>query len=296
MAEYRRFVAYVYEYLKGKKENNCGFIKVEEREQQCRIELHLHCPGLPADLPCKIYGFVRKDGLMNGILLEILNTRPDAIEGFIETDSASMNASGISLDQLNGMLFLTESGSFLGTQWDDLPIRPEDFREIKPDHQSDPNVATAEQSEEQSEEPPESPVVLTQQSTEQTVSSQWAVPQGSTVSFPYSLQDSFVPFTDGWLTNAWKIQLNDLRHFPSQHNSLRNNRFIQYGFYNFGHLLLGITCQEQYILGVPGCYNQQESFMAGIFGFSYFRESSQIQLPHSKGGYWYRSVYPPDFH
>ena len=68
---------------------------------------------------------------MNGILLEILNTRPDTIEGFIETDSASMNASGISLDQLNGMLFLTESGSFLGTQWDDLPIRPEDFREIK---------------------------------------------------------------------------------------------------------------------------------------------------------------------
>ena len=142
MSGYRRFVAYVYEYLKGKKENNCGFIKVEEREQQCRIELHLHCPGLPADLPCKIYGFVRKDGLMNGILLEILNTRPDAIEGFIETDSASMNASGISLDQLNGMLFLTESGSFLGTQWDDLPIRPEDFREIKPDHQSEPNVAT----------------------------------------------------------------------------------------------------------------------------------------------------------
>lgn len=157
MSGYRRFVAYVYEYLKGKKENNCGFIKVEEREQQCRIELHLHCPGLPADLPCKIYGFIRKDGLMNGILLEILNTRPDAIEGFIETDSASMNASGISLDQLNGMLFLTESGSFLGTQWDDLPIRPEDFREIKPDHQSEPNVEASEQSEEQSEEPPESP-------------------------------------------------------------------------------------------------------------------------------------------
>ena len=37
MSGYRRFVAYVYEYLKGKKENNCGFIKVEEREQQCRI-------------------------------------------------------------------------------------------------------------------------------------------------------------------------------------------------------------------------------------------------------------------
>ena len=292
MSGYRRFVAYVYEYLKGKKENNCGFIKVEEREQQCRIELHLHCPGLPADLPCKIYGFVRKDGLMNGILLEILNTRPDAIEGFIETDSASMNASGISLDQLNGMLFLTESGSFLGTQWDDLPIRPEDFREIKPDHQSEPNIATAEQSEEQSEEPSESPIVLTQQSTEQAISSQWAVPQESTVSTSGFFRTLYRRLAYQCLENP----ANDLRHFPSQHNSLRNNRFIQYGFYNFGHLLLGITCQEQYILGVPGCYNQQESFMAGIFGFSYFRESSQIQLPHSKGGYWYRSVYPPDFH
>lgn len=207
-----------------------------------------------------------------------------------------MNASGISLDQLNGMLFLTESGSFLGTQWDDLPIRPEDFREIKPDPLPEPNIEAAEQSEEPSEEPPESPLVLTQQSVEQTVPSQSTAPQISNASFPYSLQDSFVPFTDGWLTNAWKIQLNDLRHLPSQHNSLRNNRFIQYGFYNFGHLLLGITCEGQYILGVPGCYNQQESFMAGIFGFSYFRESNQIQLPHSKGGYWYRSIYPPDFH
>ena len=45
MAEYRRFVAYVYEYQKEKKGSNCGFVKIEVRGEICRIELHLQCPG-----------------------------------------------------------------------------------------------------------------------------------------------------------------------------------------------------------------------------------------------------------
>ena len=36
MSGYRRFIAYVYEYLNGKKSGNCGFIKVEVRDQQCQ--------------------------------------------------------------------------------------------------------------------------------------------------------------------------------------------------------------------------------------------------------------------
>ena len=38
---YRRFIAYVYEYRKGKKEDNCGFVKVEVRNHMCTIEPHL---------------------------------------------------------------------------------------------------------------------------------------------------------------------------------------------------------------------------------------------------------------
>ena len=55
VAGYRRFVAYVYEYLKEKKGNNCGFIKVEVREQRCTLEVHLQCPGIPAQSECRIY-------------------------------------------------------------------------------------------------------------------------------------------------------------------------------------------------------------------------------------------------
>ena len=69
MAEYRRFVAYVYEYQKEKKGSNCGFVKIEVRGEICRIELHLQCPGLMPESTCSVYGFVRNRGLLDGILL-----------------------------------------------------------------------------------------------------------------------------------------------------------------------------------------------------------------------------------
>lgn len=50
MSGYRRFVAYVYEYQKGKKGRNCGFIRVEAKEQVCRMEAHILCPGLTPDV------------------------------------------------------------------------------------------------------------------------------------------------------------------------------------------------------------------------------------------------------
>ena len=68
MAAYRRFVAYVYEYRKDKKGVNCGFVRIEAWRNVCRIELHLLCPGLVSGSECSVYGFVRKDEGIDGIL------------------------------------------------------------------------------------------------------------------------------------------------------------------------------------------------------------------------------------
>lgn len=101
---------------------------------------------------------------------------------------------------------------------------------------------------------------------------------------------------DGEICHCRKIQPADLCHFHPRDCALRNNRFLQYGFYNFGHLLIGKNSSGHYILGVPGGYDQQERFMANMFGFPYFKESRQIQLPKSRGGYWYRLINPPKFY
>ena len=59
MAGYRRFIAYVYDYESGKKGSNCGFIKVEVKDQQCSVEIHLHCPGLPENVKCNIWIYTK---------------------------------------------------------------------------------------------------------------------------------------------------------------------------------------------------------------------------------------------
>ena len=137
MAGYRRFIAYVYDYENGKKGSNCGFIKVEVKDQQCSVEVHLHCPGLPENITCRIYGFTRKDGLINGILLDSCETEKEIIECLIVTDALNMNESGMALGKMGGMVIITDNGGFFGTEWDDQIIRPENFRKLKAEASSD---------------------------------------------------------------------------------------------------------------------------------------------------------------
>ena len=417
MSGYRRFIAYVYEYQKGKKSTSCGFVKVEVREQRCTIEVHLHCPGISPDIPCTVYGFIRKDGLINGIRLADCETETDTVECLIETDSHNMNDSGFALGKMGGMILITQTGLFFGTEWDDQNIRPDNFHELQtpPAASSSPVSNTSEipmpsaSSTSETSAPPVSgtpetsappvsnahetsvsPVLnasnrnsdsgsldisaspstpdsdvsslakpdppLKKQSTDSPASesvfkseSAFApfsdpvsqpsdadqpskMPEEKTVhnnpalsadknienaSDPTNISDTannsnttknsdtvrnfelpfgekFFPFNDGEFVSVWKIQPRDFLYFPMQSNALRNNRFLQYGFYNFGHLLLGLHSNGQYILGIPGGYSQQERFMANMFGFPYFKESSYIQLPGIRGGYWYRSVNAPD--
>ena len=130
MSGYRRFVAYVYEYQKGRKAGNCGFIKVEDRDGRCTMELHLQCPGLTPDVECRIYGFVRRAGLLNGILLGDCRTQAGRIESTVQTDSGDMGGQGVSLREMGGMILQTQNGAFFGTEWDDEPIRPDNFQEL----------------------------------------------------------------------------------------------------------------------------------------------------------------------
>ena len=101
-------------------------------------------------------------------------------------------------------------------------------------------------------------------------------------------------FGDGEMTECRRITIDELCHLGRRVCMLRNNRFLQYGYHNFGHLLLCCTHDGQWMIGVPGAYDQQEGFMANMFGFSYFKESRDIQVPKGKGGYWYRSVDAPN--
>ena len=116
MAEYRRFVAYVYEYLKGKKGSNCGFIRVEAWGKVCRMEIHLRCPGLLAGTECSVYGFVRKKGLLDGSRIGNCRTEEGKMDCLLETETMAVGHGKIPLGEMNGMVLILESGGFFGTE------------------------------------------------------------------------------------------------------------------------------------------------------------------------------------
>lgn len=405
MAEYRRFVAYVYEYLKGKKGSNCGFIRVEAWGKVCRMEIHLRCPGLLAGTECSVYGFVRKKGLLDGSRIGNCRMEEGKMDCLLETETMAVGHGKIPLGEMNGMVLILESGGFFGTEWDDQPIRPEDFRvmpEVREEAKIDGESKRAGVEEGKSErggleeetedaklrgnprnnvenagEGEKSVVdgnIAEQGAGEEVMKSQDKSPQDMDTSQPEIHTQSIegqeieeyprqpgpgrppvppplmpdpgrppvppppmpgsgrpvppppmpgpgrpVPpppprpphmsgqartskpigtpcdaFNDGELTDCRKITPEELCFLGRRACMLRNNRFLQYGYYNFGHLLLCRNTCGQWILGVPGGYDQQERFMANMFGFSYFKESPNIRIPKGKGGYWYRLIDAPN--
>ena len=382
MAGYRRFVSYVYEYRNGKKDGSCGFVKAEVKAGICHLEIKLQCPGLAPGGKCNVYGFVRKDGLMNGILFGSCITEAGRICYTAEKEAENLEGYGVGIDKLGGLLLIGENAGFWGTQWDDEIVRPENFREWKfPEKEKEPDISDGQdneeidkkkevEAEEYTEEKQEEAVLSPELETAHAMASHGHLkppvpprpepgrpvpppvpprpepgrpvppppvpprpepgrpmppppvpphpqpgrpmpppspgslhpqpgrpmpPPAPKPSRPASDTSSgCAPFDDCEFQSCKKIRPSDCRSFCRRERGLCNNRFLLYGYESFGHILLCRTRKGKYILGVPGVYNQQERFMAGMFGFPYFKESRQINVPGGKGGYWYCFIHGPE--
>ena len=339
MAGYQRFVAYVYEYRKGKKDGSSGYVRVEARDRKCRVEVHLRCVGLEPGSRCRVYGFVRQEGLMDGILIGSCVTGRERIECALETDTGDIGGMGKSLQELGGLLLISDAGGFWGTEWDDQPIRPENFREWKKKETEsrkaaektgmEPRKAAEKKGRERGEKEEgnqkdgtlpevqenkkESDRIMTVEEIQEDVlktsetGNSYQAPGPHPPEPPRPGQPSphppkpsrpepsrplpgipcDDPFNDGYFTDCRKIRPSDCSALCRKNGCFCNNRFVMYGYQNFGHLLLCRNHRGQYILGVPGGYSQQERFMANMFGFPYFKECPDIHIPGGKGGYWY---------
>lgn len=127
MAEYRRFVAYIYEYVNGIKGENAGFVKVESRNGVCRIQLHLQ--AVPAEeTSLQVDGFVRTQNHVGVIPLGMCRVKGKTAEFKGNTPHRNFGNSDYSLEQIAGMFLEGENGSVFATAWDNEPI---DVDELK---------------------------------------------------------------------------------------------------------------------------------------------------------------------
>lgn len=84
-----------------------------------------------------------------------------------------------------------------------------------------------------------------------------------------------------------RIEIKDVRLLPAKYWSMVNNSFLLHGFFNYRYLAFGRIGQNWFV-GIPGIYQNQEHVMASIFGFPDFLPQMQKTERGEQPGYWYR--------
>ena len=143
VAEYRRFLSYVYSYPNGKKEQNTGFVKIEARGRDCRMQFGLQ--KLPQEeTALDVYGFVRQGGILQGIFLGRIPAERGSAEGVIAAERQQMGGSSIRLEELSGLWLKGEGPADYITVWDDFGVESQKLV-LEPEADSEESQETSEQ-------------------------------------------------------------------------------------------------------------------------------------------------------
>lgn len=396
MPGYRRFIAYVYEYVQGKKGDGKGFIKVEVRNGICRMSFKLRGIQGRDSVEARAYGYVREGNSARGVFLGKGDLAGSQAEFDLEMGEEQIGGSSYSLGDLGGLLILGENGEIYASGWDEQPVRPDmiilpsvqeeqeetaefpdyedreetsDTVQVFPeeegveDTEPGPGAVPEESERENSEKPgrkngempeksereiggmPERPAGQIGEMPEKSGSQIGETPErpgsgmgempGKSGSENWEISGEpeseyqeepqadpeyeeksrhtvriadeavmesqsaapkklFIPFSDEEITDCQKVTPADLRILGRRDRGLMNNNFLRYGVKNYGHLLIGKRKEDgRYILGVPGIYERQESLMANMFGFPYFKECTGSRERRGRFGYWYRLIDTP---
>lgn len=253
MSEYKRLVAYIYLYDRGKRVKNIGFTKAESKNGECRILVHIKGAWLTEDSDCEAYIFYRQRERLKGIRIGTLSLTNGAGELKIVTEAASIMGSKLSLSDMAGIVIRVNDGHIFATRWDDGPVDFERFACDEPDVQA-AEIADLEMP---TESQPEVSMALPEERAEDFRTAEPA----------------------------------DLLDFGEPGRRLINNSFLLHGYYNYGHLL--IICDRENghrYLGVPGDFSMQERMMASLFGFPEFQNIETFERKQGNTGYWLRRI------
>ncbi|HIT89424.1 MAG TPA: hypothetical protein IAC41_03265 [Candidatus Merdenecus merdavium] len=117
LAEYRRFVSYMYQYDEDTKGGNAGFAKVETRNGTCRISIHVRGVFLGQNESCTVYGLVEDGRRMIAIPLGECKPKNGIIEHKLVTPSERMGESDYSFSDIIGIYVDTGRSKTYATTW-----------------------------------------------------------------------------------------------------------------------------------------------------------------------------------
>ena len=94
------------------------------------------------------------------------------------------------------------------------------------------------------------------------------------------------PFSEDFAEICVRMELKDIGCLPMKVWSLSGNRFLLHGYYCYRHLVFIKMKNGEYVLGVPGIYNEKEKRNAASFGFCDFQSIGDFGKMQGAFGYW----------
>lgn len=321
MASYHRFVSYIYQLENGRKGANCGFVKIELKNNICSLCFQIK--NLSPQKHITISFFLPIQEQMQ--FLPIWEGIPS--NGFLKlnltTDSLHIFNTNYSFRQCSGIVFSQKDEILYGTCWDnevEIPSKMILKTDVeKPSENEKTDGKTDEDTErlfdkkdvlatKEKESITDESVLTGKENTlidEEKVSiaeneaaiDENELHQKAIYTFEQqwnTMQQTFPaldPFEEGGIVEGISITPSDLPLLECLPFDICANRFLLHGYKNYHHLLLGrMEGQNRYILGVPGIFDSQEQFMAKTFGFPCFKPIRPYLKPSGQFGYWFRCI------
>ncbi len=115
MGRYERMICYLYEYQDGHKGANVGYVKLEKRGEQCRVLIQMRRADL-ATLPQAALFQQEKTGVLL-IPIGVMRDNNGSMKGQYEGNVDNLAGTGLSLDDVHGVLVYVDEGHYFASTW-----------------------------------------------------------------------------------------------------------------------------------------------------------------------------------
>ena len=289
MGFYDKKIQYLDLWEYGEKVCNAGFVKMEVRENECRVWISTKQIYSTEVVIGKMYLWSK--GQMSLADQIILHQGIGTYAAKWET--GNLAGTEITYGELDGVRIELSEHRYIEKMWEKSEeseleaSRPEVSRveaqkETKQatakqtpslPKEKGPQDAVSQETVRQEDTPPE----MVQQEMDRMPTTKWELlGQYYKKKIPFGDDKEFLCITP-----------EDLILLPEKYEHLFKNSFLLHGYYAYGHLLLGAIAMQNrniYRLYIPGVGHEKEQIVAGLFGFGNFMPVNEYY------GYYYMTV------
>lgn len=317
-------VSYLYRYDKGIKGKNTGYARIERNDRRCRVTIRLQDT---VSVSPSVFFFIQNEGGMQRIPAGKLARNGSGFAGRVETPVDRMAGSEYAFDQIDGIYLSGPENVFYATTWKDITVsgaapekeadgwKAEDDRDAgnrsdagSGSEESRPQAVNTASTEIRQESERAEPVQRRQDALDDALQAATGLEEASSAEASsveacsrrerpdfgermLSVFPKMYPFEIDEMGECVRIDLKDIGNLPVAYWSLAGNPFLLRGYYCYRHLIFACIGRQEYAVGVPGIYSEENSKWAKECRMLRFQPLSKVKDRHGAFGYWLIAVH-----